>query len=107
MLAVPLLGSAPVERCLGVLCVARARVGPFSAEYVGQIESVAREMSVLLGYAWQYKRLLDSARDAEQRADRQTQELRLERLLFCFQAFYAQLNPAGARHRVAGHTLLQ
>jgi PAS domain S-box-containing protein len=64
---------------IGVLCAARDRVGAFSPEDVDQIESIAGEVAALLDYARQYSRLLESAREAERRAERQTQELRIER----------------------------
>ena len=64
---------------VGVLCVMRDRVGAFSAEDAEQIESTAGLVATLLDYAQQYKRLIESARESERRADRQTQELRVER----------------------------
>ena len=73
-------GASEAEgHTFGVLCVMRDRVGAFSAEDVERIEIMAGQVAALLDYARRYRHLLESARESEQRADRQTQRLRLER----------------------------
>jgi PAS domain S-box-containing protein len=81
-LGVPLLsGVQPAGGASfrGALCVARDGMGSFSAEDVEQIESTAGQVATLLDYAQRYKRLQESAQEAELRAERQIQELRVER----------------------------